>query len=154
MNRSFNEKWCEEFPWVRRNVENGKPMCLACKATLQSKKTALRDHAETVKHKNNILIDRKQVSITNFTISDQIKKAELILTLHIVNHSAFRTIDHLGEMISGHFGGLKVLLEYSFSLGCIILVKILPVFFCWLIFIFYNKYICGNVKEHIVLEIN
>lgn len=45
--------------------------------------------------------------MTPIDVSDSQKKLDIILALHISNHTSIRSVDHLGELLNKHFGAQK-----------------------------------------------
>ena len=85
------------------NTDHYKAFCKLCCTTLRAHKNAIRKHSKTPDHIERAKLVGLVQPVTNFVKSnpgDQQKTSELKLAVHIIEHGSFRSIDHLGELLS------------------------------------------------------
>ena len=108
----FNKDWEKEFPWLTP-LQSGRGYCTHCKIDLVPKITIIRRHRDSQSHiKKAPYINHFQPTfkVPGVTVkSVKLKKFELKMAAFSACHTSFRSIDHLGEVMSE--GGEGSLLE-------------------------------------------
>ncbi|CAG9790388.1 unnamed protein product [Diatraea saccharalis] len=119
--RLYRAEWEQEptlSKWLSKAQDEDVAFCKACNSKVLPRLSVIKEHANTGKHKKNMIGYSGQSSVTKFfkssSLEDEVKKAELNMCALLAEHNLpFRIMDHMSEIINKCFSDPEVAKAYS-----------------------------------------
>ena len=107
--RRHNTTWESKFCWVTKASDGSEnAFCKLCRVVIKPKASNLSNHEKSGKHLQRVKLSTtlKLLQVVRIPrADDEVKIAEIELTVTMACHSAVLTTDHLGEVISRNAKG-------------------------------------------------
>ena len=110
--RKYNKAWESKFQWVSKASDGtDNAYCKLCRALVQPRASTLGTHEKAEKRVRRMQDTASCRTVPVIRIAkedDQVKEAEIELSVTVVCHSAILTMDDLGEVIVKNRKGSKL----------------------------------------------